>query len=92
MCLTLFYVQEEEETSTCTLRVTKLSTSDFGSWSCRAMYWGDWAAPATLSLSRFEDASLLFQTYYGDVIAEAGRWIYYFFMFNVSPSFTKCLF
>ena len=43
------------------------------------MYWGDWAAPATLSLSRFEDASLLFQTYYGDVIAEAGRWIYYFF-------------
>ena len=47
------------------------------------MYWGDWAAPATLSLSRFEDASLLFQTYYGDVIAEAGRWIYYFFMFDV---------
>ena len=34
----------------------------------------------TLSLSRFEDASLLFQTYYGDVIAEAGRWIYFFYV------------
>ena len=37
------------------------------------MYWSedDWAED-TLSLSTFREASLMFKTYYGEVIAEAG--------------------
>ena len=37
------------------------------------MYWSenDWAED-TLSLSTFREASLMFRTYYGEVIAEAG--------------------
>ena len=37
------------------------------------MYWSeeDWAQD-TLTLSTFKEASLMFKTYYGEVIAEAG--------------------
>ena len=38
------------------------------------MYWSedDWAED-TLALSTFREASLMFKTYYGEVIAEAGK-------------------
>ena len=45
------------------------------------MYWSenDWAED-TLSLSTFREASLMFRTYYGEVIAEAGGFIIEYFL------------
>ena len=53
------------------------------------MYWSedDWAED-TLSLSTFREASLMFRTYYGEVIAEAGK----FNNQNLNISFLDILF
>ena len=65
--------QEKDDPTQCILNVKRVESSDFGTWTCKAMYWSedDWAED-TLSLSTFREASLMFRTYYGEVIAEAG--------------------
>ena len=53
------------------MSIKQVEVADFGSWTCKAMVWNDWAT-ASLDFQRFEKGSIEFQDYYGDVVTEAG--------------------